>query len=121
MVKDYDVFYFDESDLSWEAEDAVIQRVKAHFSTLDVPIEVKNQARVHLWYEQCFGIPCPALSSATHGIDRYLVSCARVGVEVKTGQLVFFDERGIYAHIPRHDANKVAEVRSVMKIVRLRH
>ena len=23
-IKDYDVFYFDERDLSWEAEDAVI-------------------------------------------------------------------------------------------------
>jgi hypothetical protein len=31
MVKDYDVFYFDESDASWEAEDAVIQKGKVLF------------------------------------------------------------------------------------------
>src|SRR4029077_3000737 len=44
--------YFDASDLSYEPEDAVICRVKA---ALDEPlrsmIEVRNQARVHLWFE----------------------------------------------------------------------
>lgn len=45
-VKDYDVFYFDDRDLSWEAEDAVIARVQAQVADLGVQVEVKNQARV---------------------------------------------------------------------------
>ncbi|WP_313903137.1 nucleotidyltransferase family protein [Rhizobium leguminosarum] len=28
-IKDYDIFYFDDHDLSWEAEDKVIRRGKA--------------------------------------------------------------------------------------------
>jgi hypothetical protein len=86
-VKDYDVFYFDADDLSWEAEDAVIQRVRRLSDDLGVTVEVKNQARVHLWYEQRFGSPYPRLGSARDGIDRYLVSCTCVGIDVASGEL----------------------------------
>src|SRR6201987_2667362 len=49
-IKDYDLGYFDDSDLSYEAEDAVIRRVKAAFDEpLRSTVEVRNQARVHLW------------------------------------------------------------------------
>src|SRR5215472_7750406 len=55
-IADYDVFYFDP-DTSWEAEDAVIRAVAARLDTLPVKIEVRNQARVHLWYPAKHGLP----------------------------------------------------------------
>ena len=79
-VSDYDVFYFDDSDLSYEAEDLVIQRVLAEFADLGVTIEVKNQARVHLWYAQRFGTGYPQLRSSKDGIDRFLVAGTCVGI-----------------------------------------
>src|SRR5687767_5417025 len=79
-IKDYDIFYFDDADLSWEAEDAVIQRGRVLFGDLDGLIEIRNQARVHLWYPQRFSAPYPRLASAEDGIDRFLVRCSRVGV-----------------------------------------
>ena len=85
-IKDYDVFYFD-GDLSWEAEDAVIRRVAALTGDLGVAVQVRNQARVHLWYEGRFGGRYPALASAREGIDRYLIACTCVGIEAATGQL----------------------------------
>lgn len=81
-VKDYDVFYFDEQDLSWESEDAAIHRVRAATADLGVTVEVKNQARVHLWYAQRFGAQYPPLRSTKDGIDRYLVACTCVGINV---------------------------------------
>jgi uncharacterized protein len=86
-VKDYDVFYFDERDLSWDAEDAVIQRVSSLAGDLGITVETRNQARVHLWYEQRFGTGYPKLTSARDGIDRYLISCTCVGIEVASGEL----------------------------------
>jgi len=57
-IKDYDLAYFDGSDLSYEAEDAVIRRVKAAFDeALRSMVEVRNQARVHPWFEAKFGEP----------------------------------------------------------------
>ncbi len=81
-VKDYDVFYFDDTDLSWDAEDAVIRRVQHAVADLGATVEVKNQARVHLWYEARFKSPYPQLRSARDGIDRYLIACTRVGIDL---------------------------------------
>ncbi len=80
QVKDYDIFYFDDGDLSWEAEDRVIQRGRALFADLDALIEIRNQARVHLWYPQRFGAAYPQLASAADGIGRFLVRCTCVGL-----------------------------------------
>jgi len=87
MVKDYDVFYFDDSDLSYAAEDAVIRRAARLFANLGAEIELKNQARVHLWYPQRFGSAYPQLQSTRDGIDRYLVTCTCVGIAAGTGEI----------------------------------
>ncbi|MEH6351970.1 nucleotidyltransferase family protein [Pseudomonas sp. 3JA] len=85
-VKDYDVFYFDP-DVSWETENEVINAAQRVFQDLDVNIEIKNQARVHLWYGQRFGKPYPQLQSARDGIDRYLVAGTCIGLDVETGEV----------------------------------
>jgi hypothetical protein len=86
-IKDYDIFYFDDEDLSWDAEDRVIRRVTDAMSDLPITVEIKNQARVHLWYPQRFGSDYPQLASARAGIDLYLISCTCVGIDVQTGHL----------------------------------
>src|SRR5689334_4019711 len=67
-ILDYDVFYFDP-DTSWDAEDAVIRRVASCLVGIDAKIEVRNQARIHLWYPAKHGRPYPALTRSTDGID----------------------------------------------------
>ena len=66
-ILDYDVFYFDCDDLTWEAEDRIIRRCAELFSDLGVEVQVRNQARVHLWYEQKYGSPCPQMKSSKEG------------------------------------------------------
>jgi uncharacterized protein len=83
-IKDWDVFYFDP-DTSYEAEDRVIKAVAAQFGDW---VEVRNQARVHLWYEQKFGRPRQPLTSSEHGIASFLVECTCVGINVATGAVV---------------------------------
>ena len=79
-VNDYDIFYFDGSDLSAEAEARHQRHADALFASLNIPIEVKNQARVHTWYEAWFGHPYRPLASACEGIDRFLAHGTRVGI-----------------------------------------
>ncbi len=45
-IKDYDLFYFDAADLSWEAEDAVIRSAKHAFADIPAEVEIRNEARV---------------------------------------------------------------------------
>src|SRR3954453_18089800 len=68
-INDYDVFYF-HSDVSWEAEDRVIARLSETSVRLGIRVEIRNQARVHLWYGQKHGTGYPALQCSTDGIDR---------------------------------------------------
>lgn len=78
-ISDYDVFYFDP-DTSWQTEDAVIRHVHERLAHLDVTIEVRNQARVHLWYPDKHGLPYPPLRCSTEGIDRFLTRTTQVGL-----------------------------------------
>jgi uncharacterized protein len=79
-IKDYDIFYFDAADTSYEAEDQVIQRVRAALADLSLAFDVKNQARVHVWYQQRFGWPYPQLANAREGIARFLIAGTCIGL-----------------------------------------
>ena len=78
-IADYDIFYFDP-DTSWAAEDAVIRNLQGAFAKLRATIEIRNQARVHLWYGEKHGLPYPPLRCSTDGIDRFLTKNTRIGI-----------------------------------------
>lgn len=94
-IRDYDVFYFDADDLTAEAEGRVQSRVDRVLGSLRVPIEVKNQARVHLWYEEHFGYPYQKLASSMDGIDRFLVPSTCVGVRPRAGGYEIYAPNGL--------------------------
>jgi hypothetical protein len=70
-INDIDIFYFDAGDLSYEAEDAVIRRLTARLADLPLPVQIRNQARVHLWFPQKFGTPFSPLTSSAEMLGRY--------------------------------------------------
>lgn len=84
-IKDFDVIYFDDSDVGYAAEDAVIARAAEAFTDCPVPIEVRNQARVHLWYPARFGSAYPQLANATQSLDYYASQTHAVAVRLRDG------------------------------------
>lgn len=52
-------------------------------SDLPVPVQIRNQARVHLWYEQKFGAPCPPHDSTEAAIDTFEATNACLGVRLE--------------------------------------
>ena len=70
-IKDVDIFYFDDSDLSWDGEDRVIKTLEQRLAGLPLPLEARNQARVHLWYSQKFGGTFTPLTCSTEMLGRY--------------------------------------------------
>ncbi|WP_327411916.1 nucleotidyltransferase family protein [Streptomyces sp. NBC_01233] len=84
-IKDYDVFYFDDGDLSWEAEDEVIKAAGEVFTGLPAEVEVRNEARVHLWYEQKFGVACAPHASTEAAIDNFAATTCCLGVRLEPG------------------------------------
>ena len=68
--------------MSWQAEDAVIKRAAHRFGALG-PVEVRNQARVHLWFEQRFGMAYTPLRSADEALTRYASAVHAAGVRLE--------------------------------------
>ena len=110
-IKDYDLAYFDGSDLSYEAEDEVIKRVAAAF---DEPfrsqVEVRNQARVHLWFENRFGEPYEPLGSTDEALGRFVAPAFAVGVRLEADDAITvaapFGLEDVFAMLVRPNPNR---------------
>src|SRR5258705_9545877 len=82
-IKDYDLGYFDPSDTSYEAEDDVIRRVAQAFEPpLREMVEVRNQARVHLWFEGKFGERYTPLKNSAEALTRFVSPLFAVAVRL---------------------------------------
>jgi len=87
-IKDYDIGYFD-ADTSWDAEDVVIQRVAAAFAPpVRDQVEVRNQARVHLWFEGKFGEPYTPLTCTDDAPARFVAAAFAVGVRLEADDAI---------------------------------
>lgn len=82
-IKDYDIVYYSE-DVSWEAEDQVIKDTTRLFEDLGVDVQIRNQARVPLWYPEKFGVAYPDVANSSEGIMRFAVRAAVIGLK-RTG------------------------------------
>ncbi len=82
-VRDYDVGYYDP-DTSWDAEDVIIKRVAASFEEpFRSMVEVRNQARVPIWFPAHFGEPYDPLSGTDEALARFVAPAFAVGVRLE--------------------------------------
>jgi hypothetical protein len=72
------------SFMRYEAENAIIGRVAAAFDEpVRCMVQVRNQARVHLWFERKFGEPYTHLSSTAEALERFASPLFAVGVRLE--------------------------------------
>ncbi len=79
-IQDYDLAYFDSTDLSEAAEDRCVTSVRSILRDLGVVIDVKNEARVHLWYENRFGQAIRPYHSIEDAIGSWPTTATSIGV-----------------------------------------
>ncbi len=79
-ISDIDIVYFDDRDLSEQAEAAHSARINATFSECRIRLDVKNEARVHLWYERRFGYPIRPYASIQDAVATFPTTATSVGI-----------------------------------------
>ena len=94
-IDDHDLVYFDAGDLGEEAEDAVVTGAQEAATGLPVRLDVKNQARVHLWYRQRFGYGIEPYRSTEAAIRTWPTTATAVGVRLTRGGPVVFAPFGL--------------------------
>lgn len=94
-INDVDIVYFDAGDLSERAEAEHALRIRSCFSDLPVWIDVKNEARVHLWYEAKFKYSISPYTSAADAITTFPTTATAVGLRPRINGLELCAPYGI--------------------------
>lgn len=94
-IKDYDLVYYDAKDISYESEDVFIQKGKELFKDISVLVEIRNQARVHLWYEKHFGRPIDQYKSVEEAISTWPTTATSIGIRKMDDQFQVFAPFGL--------------------------
>jgi|GEM_PF-342101 len=76
-IKDIDLVYFDPDNLGADQEANYLDSLQG---LLDINLDIKNQARVHLWYPHKFGRAIKAFGSLEEAIDTWPTNCTALGL-----------------------------------------
>lgn len=82
-IKDYDLVYFDPSDLSREAEETRAGDARTLLVNIPGELDVANEARVHIWYPEHFGYAIAPYSSVEDGIASWPTTATAIGVRME--------------------------------------
>jgi len=93
-IKDIDILYWDDKDLSWDSENNYIKSLTAACPNIKIPIDVKNVARIHLWYEERFGIPKTEYFSVQESIATWPVIGACLAMRINNAEIEFIAPHG---------------------------
>jgi GNAT superfamily N-acetyltransferase len=78
--KDIDLVFFDPTSLGSDREQDVLDALRAHEP--DIPWDVTNQAGVHLWYPEVFGIEAQPLTSSADGVGTWPETATSVAIRM---------------------------------------
>ena len=93
-IKDYDIVYFDE-DITYEKEDIIIKRLNKKLKKLNIETDIKNQARVPIWYYEKYGIKRIPYTSVEDAISRFGATVTCIGVRLEKGKLIVYAPYGL--------------------------
>jgi hypothetical protein len=80
-ISDVDIVYFEPHDLSEATEARHVARIREEFSYLPVWIDVKNEARVHLWYAGKRGYAIAPYTSTVDAITTFPTTATAIGLQ----------------------------------------
>ena len=119
-IKDIDLAYYDP-DLSFEAEDRHIKHVQDLLGDVPVELDIKNQARVHLWFQDKFGYQIQPYQSIEEAITTWPTTSTCVGVRIQDGQCKVYAPYGLddlFNMVVRPNKKQIRECDYVNKVKR---
>lgn len=93
-IKDYDIVYYD-LDTSYEAEDKIIKSIMPLIKDLNIEVDIKNEARVHLWYKDKFGIDIKPYISLENAVASWGATVTCIGVKLENNNLIVYAPYGL--------------------------
>ena len=82
-ISDIDIVYYESDDLSPDSEKILKEQVLNRLGHFQFKLDVKNQARVHLWYENKFGFSIKPYCSLEEAIDSWPTTATALGLRLE--------------------------------------
>ncbi|MFS0883458.1 hypothetical protein CHH83_26060 [Bacillus sp. 7586-K] len=86
-ISDIDIVYYESGDMTSERENELKFELISQLGDFQFKLDVKNQARVHLWYESKFGFPIKPYLSLEAAIDSWPTTATAIGVRMEKNDL----------------------------------
>ena len=93
-IEDFDIVYYDK-DLSYEKEDQIIKYIADLLKDIPIKIDVKNEARVHLWYKEKYGNEIKPYASLEDAISSWGTTITCIGVRLENDKLIVYTPYGL--------------------------
>ncbi|MGG3471035.1 nucleotidyltransferase family protein [Neobacillus pocheonensis] len=86
-ISDVDIVYYDLRDMKPEGEKELKEILKCQLGDFPFRLDVKNQARVHLWYESKFGFAIKPYLSLEAAIDSWPTTATAIGIRKEQNEV----------------------------------
>ena len=111
-ISDIDFVYFDNNDLTINGENKIIENINNIMGIIPVKIDIKNQARVHLWYKQHFGYDIKPYISVENTINSWPTTATSIGVRIENKKFEIYAPYGLndlFGMIVRANKTQITE------------
>ena len=118
-ISDIDFVYFDNTDLSAEAENSTIAKAESVLNPCPIKLDIKNQARVHLWYKNHFGYEIKPYESLEDAINTWPTTATSIGIRLENNKLKVYAPYGLndlFGMIVRANKAQITEEIYVRKV-----
>ena len=118
-ISDIDFVYYDSSDLSFEKENVTIEFIKEKINPGPIELDVKNQARVHLWYKEHFGYDIESYKSIEEAINSWPTTATSIGIRLKNSKFIVYAPFGLndlFGMIIRANKTQITEKIYMQKV-----
>ena len=118
-ISDVDFVYYDDSDISSDAESEVANKLRLMIPQCKFELDVNNQARVHLWYKDYFGYDMQPYTSVEAAINTWPTTATSVGVRLEGGALKVYAPYGlndIFGLVVRANKTQITEEVYIKKV-----
>ncbi len=95
-ISDIDIVYFDDTHMKEQDEKKIKNEIENYLDEFPLWIDLKNQARVHIWYEEKFGYAIKPYTSLEDAINSWPTTATSLGLRRdKNGDWVIYAPFGV--------------------------
>ena len=97
QIKDIDIIYYDEDNLSQDSEKELEDKISNHFKELNInyELDIHNEARVHLWKKVNENQDINYYKNTEDTIDQFIATVHAIGITKKDNEIQVYAPYGL--------------------------